>query len=389
MDKKKLAMVITRMDWGGSPDIVRIICERLDKEKYDVRLICGLTRHPSQKTRNFFHSLGKRLATVSCLRRNINPIFDMCAFVQLYLLFKRERFALIHTHTAKAGFLGRIAARLAGIPVVIHTSHGHNFYGYFNPWLSGIIVKLERFASRMTDKILTLTELERNDLLRFHAAKQAQIAIVSTAVELDSAAKADEGRFLSLKQEFGIHKGDAVVGMVGRLEPIKGAEFFIAAAVAVAEKLKDTKFIVVGEGSLRRKLIMQVSKANLSQRFIFAGWRNDVANIISIMDVLVLASLNEAVGLVLIEAQGLGVPVIATNVGGVPEVIENGRTGILVSPQNAEELAKAMELLVMNEDKRKEMSQNARRRVKDHYNPEDFVRKISAVYKQTTEMRNR
>jgi len=165
-NKIKLAEVITRLDWGGSPDIVRIICSYLDHNLYDITLITGKTHYPSLKTRDFLKKIGQRTIWVSQLKRNINPLNDLSALIKLYLIFRSENFDIVHTHTAKAGVLARIAAHLAGNSIIIHTPHGNNFYGYFSPFFSKIIVMLEKLLASITDRIVVLTELEKNDLLK-------------------------------------------------------------------------------------------------------------------------------------------------------------------------------------------------------------------------------
>lgn len=211
-DKIKIAQVITRMDWGGSPDIMRIICANLDSEIYDVTLISGPSQHLTPRTVKFFGDFVNNLKIIKSLRRNINPLLDMSAFWKLFLLFKKEKFDIVHTHTAKAGCLGRIAAKLAGIKVIIHTSHGHNFYGYFGPVFSKCIVFVERILSSMTDKIITLTRLEQIDLLRFKVAAKEKIEVGHTAVEFAHINKSDDQKSVLLKNEIEVNEGKIIVG---------------------------------------------------------------------------------------------------------------------------------------------------------------------------------
>lgn len=380
--RKKIAQVITRMDWGGSPDIVRIICENLNKEKFDFRFISGPTKHPTIKTNEFLNRYKDKIISVSYLKRNINPILDLYALTSLYRIFKKEKFDIVHTHTAKAGILGRIAANLARVPVVVHTSHGHNFYGYFNPLISKLIVWIERVLSLLTDKIVVLTELERKDLLKFKIAKQEKIEFIHTAVELDRYKRLSDSECLSLKKELNIKDKEIVIGMVGRLEPIKGISYFIEAAVSIAQTIKYVRFIIVGEGSLRKEMQAEVTNAKVDELFTFTGWRDDALNIIPLMDILVLPSLNEAVGLVLLEAQGLGIPVVATKVGGIPEVVEDGQSGILVEPANTDALISAIKILILDKEKRISMANYAQAYVKDKYTPNDLVQKLTDIYER-------
>ncbi|MFH1093686.1 MAG: glycosyltransferase family 4 protein [Candidatus Omnitrophota bacterium] len=380
MKKIKIAQIITRMDWGGAPDIVRMLCQGLDAYKYEVTLVCGKNMYPTEKTKVFLESLKERFVIIPELKRDINPVFDALALRRLYFLFKKGNFDIVHTHTAKAGCLGRIAAKLANIKVIVHTSHGHNFYGYFGPIISKLIIFVERALSSFTDKIITLTRLEQSDLLRFKVAAQEKTAVAHTAVEFSSINKTNAHRSDLLKKELGVKDGHIVVGMVGRLEQIKGVKYFIEAALQVAQKIKNVQFVLVGEGSLKTELKMRVKQAGYEEHFIFCGWRDDVSDIMCLMDMMVLASLNEAVGLVLIEAQGLGIPVIASKVGGIPEVVDDGKSGILVEAKSAEKLTEAMSTLIQDELKRRSMGKAAADFVQSKYDTADLCRIIMQTY---------
>jgi len=179
-----------------------------------------------------------------------------------------------------------------------------------------------------------------------------------------------------------VEDDEAVVGMIGRLEPVKGVKYFIEAAELVMKKLPKTKFIIVGDGSLRTSLEGQAVGAGLGKNVIFAGWRDDAAGLIPAFNLLALPSLNEAVGIVLIEAQAQGVPVVATSVGGIPEVVKDGETGILVGPQDAQGMAAAMIRLLEDEPKRMEMGHAARAWVEGKFRAEDMALKTSALYMQ-------
>ncbi len=379
--KIKVAEVITRLDWGGSPDIVRIICNYLDHRNYDLRLISGSTEFPSAKTIEFLKNFKHRVTIIPNLKRNVNAINDLLALIKLFFLFRREKFDIVHTHTAKAGALGRIAAHLCGIPVIIHTPHGHNFYGYFNPIFSKIVIAIERFLAHFTDKIIALTELEQRDYLRFKIATIQRISLIYPGLDLGKYAE-EEKNTIQIKQDFNIGVGENVIGMIARLESIKGPEYFVEAAKEVAARLESVKFIVVGEGSLRKRLESRVKELELSDKFIFSGWSEDIPQILSILDILVLPSLNEAVGMVLIEAQAQGVPVVATDVGGIPEIIKDNETAVLVPPRDFKELAEAIISLLKDSKKREKMAVAGRDWVRDKFGTEEMMHKTTALYKE-------
>ncbi|MFA6216176.1 MAG: glycosyltransferase [Candidatus Omnitrophota bacterium] len=377
----KVAHVITRLDWGGSPDIVRIICTHLDPAVYDVRLIMGETLHPCARTQAFLMDFTGRIKIVPHLKREIDLMHDLRAFMQLYFLFRRERFDIVHTHTAKAGALARMAAFLSGQPVIVHTPHGHNFYGYFSKAVSYGIVLVEKFLSCFTDRIIALTELEKRDLITYGVASADKVTVIYQGLELSRYAGASSNTG-ALRDAFGIGRDERVIGMVGRLEPIKGPEYFIEAAAEIAAKNSRIKFIIAGEGSLKEKLQNRVLELGIKDKVIFLGWREDVPEIISLLDVLVLPSLNEAVGMVLLEAGAAGVAVVATKVGGVPEMVHDNQTGILVPAHNPASLAGAVNDLLADPRKRLEMGKAAQAWVQGRFKAEDMAGNLSILYQE-------
>ncbi|HLD40573.1 MAG TPA: glycosyltransferase family 4 protein [Candidatus Omnitrophota bacterium] len=383
MRKIKVAQVITRMDWGGSPDIVRILCERLSSDRYEVWLLTGGTEHPGKKTEDFFRRFKDRIIFVPELKRDVLPVSDLAAFFRLYFLFLKHRFDIAHTHTAKAGFLGRVAAKLAGVKMVIHTPHGNNFYGYFGRMFSALVVWLERFADCFTDRTIVLTELEKKDLIAYGVSKKEKIFVVPSGLELEeySKGKAD---IAAKRQELGVSDAnEAVVAMIGRLEPVKGPGYFIEAAGLVLKEFPAVRFLLAGDGSLKERLKRRSEELGIGDRIVFLGWREDVPEILSAVDILALPSLNEAVGRVILEAGCLGVPAVASRTGGVPEIIRDGSTGILVSPGSARELAEGILLLFRDKEKRRAMGQAAKEWVSGEFSAGNMVKQIEGLYGET------
>jgi glycosyltransferase involved in cell wall biosynthesis len=379
-DKRvSVAQIITRLDWGGSPDIIRILCSSLDPEKFNVTLITGISLNQSHKTKEFLQKYREKVISISPLRRDINPVYDFLALFSLYRLFRKEKFDIVHTHTAKAGILGRIAARLAGIPRVIHTPHGHNFYGYFGSLGSKAVIHTERIMSKLTHKIIALTELEKRDLAVYHVALPSQVAVVNSGLELDHyrAIAVDTKR---KKEDLHIREDAVVVGMVGRLEPVKGPEYFVEAADMVLKKHPNITFLIVGDGSLYDSLKAQCSRMHISDSLIFTGWREDIPELLTMIDLLVLPSLNEAVGRILIEAGACGKPVVATRVGGIPEVVLDNKTGVLVPPRDAAEMARAIMVLAEDKKKRVSMGETAKNWVDEKFSAPTMVESIADLY---------
>ncbi len=379
--KIKIAQVITRMDKGGAPDIVRLLCRSLDAEKYDVRLIYGSTAYPSQETESFLKEFKDNIISVPYLKRNIRPLSDILAVIRLYLLFRREKFNVVHAHTAKGGALGRLAAKMANVSLILYSPHGHDFYGYFNPFVSRMVITAERFLAHFTDRIITLTQLGKKDFIDFKIASPKKIVVISSGLVLERYNKI-EVDIAGKRQELGITEDKVLVGMVGRLETVKGPEYFIKAASIIVDEFPDVAFLVVGEGRLKYKLESMAKESGISEKVFFAGWREDVPEILPLLDILVLPSLNEAVGRILIEAGASGIPVVATNVGGIPEIVRDNQTGILVSARDAYGLAQAVISLLRDKQKRQSLAEAAKNWIDDKFSVYKMVEEISNLYSE-------
>jgi glycosyltransferase involved in cell wall biosynthesis len=267
------------------------------------------------------------------------------------------------------------------VPVIVHSPHGHNFYGYFGPLASRLVVILERFMAYFTTRMIVFTELEKKDLAAFRVARPQKIAVVNSGLDLERYRKTniEAGK---KKAELKAAPDALLVGMVGRLDPIKGPKYFVEAGRLILQKFPQVKFLVVGDGSLRNSLECQCKKLNILESFIFTGWREDIPELLSILDLLVLPSLNEAVGRILIEAAACGIPVVATRVGGVPEIVKDNETGILVPPRDALALARGISALLEDKGKRLAMAEAARRWVDDKFSAGVMVNKISNCYEE-------
>ncbi len=378
MGKIRIAHVITRMDWGGSPDIVRILCEN-PFEGYDVTLITGESGHITAGTERFLKNFRSKTIVIRSFRRDIDPFHDIVCFMELYKVFKKEKFDIVHTHTAKAGALGRLAAWAAGNRAIVHTPHGNNFYGYFGRFMSGFIVLIERALERCTKVFAVLSELEKEDLVRFRITTENKIAVVPSGLEKEYQ-PADKREILSRRESIGIKEGMRLVGLVSRLEPVKGPGYFIDAVPLILKNIEDVVFMVVGDGSMRPCLEERVKKYGLEKSVKFTGWRDDASELISCLDVLVQPSCNEGVGRVLLEAQAMGVPVVASRVGGIPEMVKPGVTGILVEPGDSAGLAKAVSSLLTDDVKRQQMAGEAAEWANANFTRDGMLTRMRSVY---------
>jgi glycosyltransferase involved in cell wall biosynthesis len=357
-----LLRVITRLNVGGPALHTTLLTERLDPERYDSLLATGVARAHEGDYLALHGGPADRVVRVPTLGREVRPAADGAALVALVRLMRRIRPHVVHTHTAKAGVLGRLAARLARVPVVLHTFHGHVFNGYFGPWPARLFLSLERAVARRTDCLLAVSGAVRQDLLALGVGRPDQFRVVPLGLDLDRFLASDASRG-GLRAELGLSHDVPLVGIVARLVHIKAHEVFLRAAARVAREVLDSRFIVVGDGERRAELETLAMQLGLAERTHFLGWRHDPERVYADLDVVVLTSRSEGSPVALIEAMAAGRPVVATRVGGVSDVVEDGVTGHLAPSGDTETVAAAVVHLLSDPKRSEAMGQAGRKRV--------------------------
>lgn len=286
---------------------------------------------------------GVRRVVIPELGRAIRPWSDVVAFVKLVRLLRRVRPKIVHTHTAKAGALGRLAAVFAGVPVRVHTFHGHVFRGYFSPGRSRIFIEIERLLARLTTCIIAVSPGQAEELSRrYRICARERIRVVPLGLELERF-RPERNREAgeAFRREIGAGRS-AVVTIVGRLEPIKNHDMFLAVAAALVREGRDVVFAVVGGGSEEARLRRVAEGLGIGGRVRFLGWRTDVERVYAGSDVVVLTSRNEGTPVSVIEALSSGRAVVATDAGGVREVLQDGRLGVIVGVDDVAAMAAAV-----------------------------------------------
>jgi glycosyltransferase involved in cell wall biosynthesis len=364
--------IITRLDVGGSSENTILSATRMPPEEFACGLVSGRTTEPSP---GIAHSLAERniqWAVVPALRREIHPLRDLRALRALRRLIREERPEIVHTHTSKAGFLGRLAARLEHVPHIVHAPHGHVFGGYFSPATTRLFIGLERLAARWTDRIVTLTDAEAEQHLVLGIGRRAQFVTIPSGVDLDNIASA-------VPVHLAPH--GPVIGTVGRLTSIKGHQHLIDAVPEILRRCPAAHVVLVGDGELRQALAERTHRLGVDSRVIFTGYREDIPALIAGMDVFVLPSLNEGMGRVLVMAMALGKPIVASRVGGVPELLGQGEAGLLVPPADPRALADAICTLLVDPVRAKTLGEAGRRRA-PAYSANAMVQALARLYRE-------
>jgi glycosyltransferase involved in cell wall biosynthesis len=374
----RVALVIARLNIGGPATHVVQLAAGLPAERFEVRLIAGREGRGEGSMRYLAEKAGITPTWIPELSPALSPT-NLIAFFKISRLMRTWRPDVVHTHTAMAGAIGRTAAHLNHVPAVIHTFHGHVLRGYFAPPAETLFRSIERSLARHSDRLITLSSSLREDLVALHIAPREKIQVIPLGMDFDAlrAAPRREGR---LRSEIGVAPQVPLVGSVGRLVPIKNHALLLQAARRMVDLGAAAHFVIVGDGELRPMLEDLTQQLGLAQRVHFLGWREDLAPIYSDLDLLALTSDNEGTPVAVLEAMAAGVPVVATAVGGVPDVIRDGETGTLVMVREPEALARAMERALRDTDASRAMAERARGEVVARFGKARMLAETAALY---------
>lgn len=378
--------IITRFDRGGSARSTLLTVLGLDRTRYQVVLVHGRSEAAAAEETALLREDLARLRQggvpvyeVPTLVREIRPMLDARAALALWRLLRRERPAIVHTHTSKAGALGRLAAWLAGVPVVIHTPHGHLFYGYYGPVMSALLRAAERLLAQLTDRIVTLTDRGAREHVRYGIAGPEKFATIPSGIDL--------APFRAVRVDIAVKRKDLrlppegpIVGTVGRLVAVKGHAWLLRAAPRVLAEFPKTCFVLIGDGPLLDELRRLAAALGVGPHVVFLGARQDVPECLAALDLFVFPSLNEGMGRALIEAMAVGCPVVATRVGGVPDIVVDGTTGVLVPPCDERALAEAVLAMLRDSRRRAAYGEAAKRYADERFDANTMVKTIERLY---------
>jgi glycosyltransferase involved in cell wall biosynthesis len=339
--KKTLRVLhlVTRLERGGSSDCTLWQAMGAARRGCEVTIASGPTGRPTPLLDVARRLPRMRLVPILSLGRSPHPVRDLRALLAIVTLLRRERFDVIHLHTSKAGALGRIAAALAGQTArVIHQPHGHLFYGYYGRAGTAMVLFTERCLARFARFQVTLTAVGAEEHLRRGIGRPEQYRTLPSGVDFRGL-RAAHRRREACRRRLGYGRDDFVIGTLCRLEPIKGTGDLVSAFLRLAPDRPALRLLVAGEGPERADLLKRIHAAGLQNRATLVGGWADPLAILPACDAVVLASRNEGMGRALVEAMVLGIPVVATAVGGVPDLLDGGRAGLLVPPADVEALA--------------------------------------------------
>jgi glycosyltransferase involved in cell wall biosynthesis len=379
-DKIKILRVIARLNIGGPAIHVVLLTAGLDRKRFESLLVSGPENPGEGSMLDYALSHGVQPIMIPDIvgEFSLGPR-ELRALVRLYRLIRRERPHIVHTHTAKAGFVGRLAARLARVPVVVHTFHGHILHGYYSPRKTQLLRGMERILAGMTDRVIAVSEQVKQDLVTYGVAPAGKILVVPLGLELEPFLEGSQSRG-AFRRELNLNGVERLVGIVGRIFPIKNHHLFLNAAALVARQEPTARFVIVGDGVLRPAMEQYARTLDIAERVIFTGWRRDLARIYADLDVLAVTSNNEGTPVSAIEAMAAGCPVVAMRVGGLPDLISDGETGYLVPPGDSQAASAAMLRLLREPEMARRMGQAARALVRERFAAQRLVSDMQRLY---------
>jgi glycosyltransferase involved in cell wall biosynthesis len=380
----RVVHIITRLILGGAQEntLYTAIGQHRDP-RFDVTLLCGVDEAGEGNMFAEAQRAGVRTVVLPSLLREIRPLTDVKALLDVYRFLKSGSFTIVHTHSSKAGIVGRLAARAAGVPVIVHTLHSLVFHEFQSGLRNRAYIMLKRLCAPITDKIISVSATVGDAAFAQGIGRADQHLTIFSGIELD--------RFLSVrdrisveeaKRQAGIPPGALVVGKIARLFPLKGHEQFLAAAREIARRMPDVYFMLVGDGPLRDQVIADAERAGLGNRLVLTGRvpPEAVPQYIQAMDVVVHTSLREGIARVLPQAGAVGKPVVTFAMDGAPEVIRDAISGYLVAPLDTDAIAARTVELLLDADRRRIFGDAGRAFASEHFSVERMVKRVNEVY---------
>ncbi|MGR6086731.1 MAG: glycosyltransferase [Arcticibacter sp.] len=395
----KVLRIINRLNLGGPTYNAAYLTKYLEPE-FETLLVAGMKDESEESSEFIVEGLGIKPVFIRNMRREISLKSDWSAFWQLVKIIREFKPDIVHTHAAKAGTLGRIAAWYCKVPVIVHTFHGHIFHSYFGPLKTKVFKAIERRLSAISSGIIAISDIQKQELCDIHkVCPPEKTYVVPLGFDLNRFHDLDSNVRIKFRSRFLIPDDAIAIGIIGRLVPIKNHTLFIEAFQKVKNDCKlNIKAVIIGDGEDRLMLdelcqskglkVSTTENPKSDYDVIFTSWIYEVETALAGCDIIALTSLNEGTPVSLIEAQAACKPIVSTNVGGIANVVSENRTALLSASQDVESFAENMKLLVQSENTRKTFSENGWPFVKQRFHYERLVNDIRALYKDLLSKHN-
>jgi len=368
--------VITRLDLGGAQQNTLFCVRHHDRTCFDVALLAGSGGVLDDEARALEVA---HVSIVPYLKHPVSPVSDLQALIRLTAHLRASRPDLVHTHSSKAGILGRLAARLAGVPAVVHTAHGWSFNRTQSDRVRRRNIALERLAASWTDRLIVVSERGRQEGIELEIGHPRQYAVVHSGIDAAEFETPRRSREVA-RDQLGLTPEQLLVGTVACLKPQKAPLDFVRAAAEAYARCDRLRFVVAGDGEQRDEVEQLIDRLGLRGIVRLLGWRRDVPDLLHAMDVFLLTSRFEGLPRVLLQAMAAGVPVVATAVDGTPEVVRDGRSGLLIPPRDARAAADRVLELIRDPELRARCVDGGRRVLTRGFDIHRMVGDLERIY---------
>jgi glycosyltransferase involved in cell wall biosynthesis len=389
MDKKiKVVRIINRFNLGGPVYNATFLTKFLGDE-FDTTLIGGVPAKGETDAMHILRDYGVEPIVLPSIQRELNPKMDYKAYKKIKRILQEIQPDIVHTHASKAGFLGRYAAIQLGIPVVVHTFHGHVFHSYFGSAKTTFFKKIERYLARKTSGIIAISDLQKKELVEtYKISTNEKMKVIPLGFDLEKFTTNKEERRTAVRKEYNIKKDEVAIALVGRLAPIKDHAYFLTIIEQLLEQTKTKiKVFIVGNGSEWDRVASRVDEINnrFGKKVIMTSWILDISRFNQGLDIMCLTSKNEGTPVSVIEALASGIPVISTDVGGVRDILTDGKSGFVIKRENSETYLQKLRLLVEDESLREDFSKFGKENVIKKYTYQRLVDDMREYYKALLE----
>ncbi|MEQ8324595.1 MAG: glycosyltransferase [Vicingaceae bacterium] len=382
----KVLRIINRFNLGGPTYNAAYLSKYLEDE-FETLLIGGKQQESEASSLHITKSLNIEVMVIDEMTRKVGIRDDWLAFRRISRVIKEFKPDIVHTHASKAGTLGRIAARLNRVQCIVHTFHGHVFENYFGSFKSKIIIYFERFLAGFTDRIIAISDLQKQDLVhRYKIAPASKVKVIPLGFELERFADDQLSKRNSFRREQGLND-EIAIGIIGRLVPIKNHPLFLHAMAELKNEGIEFKAFIIGDGELKENLMnltvhLGLNHTGLHRDVTFTSWMLDVDKVMAGLDIVVLTSLNEGTPVSLIEAQAAAKVVVSTAVGGVADVVMDGCTGFLVESDDLQGIKSALKMLLENPEMCQRMGLEGRKHVFEQYHVRRLIIDVKKLYRE-------
>ena len=384
MEKNKILRIITRLCVAGAPIHTILLNAKLDSQKYESYLVSGRIEPYESDMSYLADKYGIKPIYINSMGRELRLLKDVRALLDIIKLIKKIKPDIVHTHTAKAGMLGRIAAKLMGVKIIVHTFHGNVFKGYFSKPKTAFFIFLENNLAKISSKIIAISNQQKQELLDLKITNENKIHIVPLGFDFENVipSVSDKGKF---REKYSIPDDATLFGIIGRLAPIKNHMLFLDIAEKLLTKYDNLFFSIIGDGELRDYLQGEIHRRNLNNKIVITGVIKNLKPVYADLDLVLLTSNNEGTPVAIIEAMACRKVVMTTKVGGVEDFVENRVNGFYFPKGNSELFIKEIESLLMNDTNKDAMKNAASKKAFKQFSFIRLKNDIESMYKTLLE----